>query len=95
MECQAAGAPTVAPAAGALAETVLAGEAGLVLPVKATEEAGQAALAQAAVDLLRDERRLGEMAVRARERALALFDAGARAEAWERRLRELGARGRP
>ncbi len=92
LECQAAGTPTVAWAAGALPETVISGETGLILPVGPATASGQVLLAEAAAGLLRDRTRLARLARRGRERALEQFDADLRARAWEEGLYRLLAR---
>lgn len=89
LECQAAGTPTVAPAAAALTSTVVDGETGVLVPASLGDPRGVARFARETARLLRDRPRLERLAAHARRRALTDFNWGAVAADWERRFRRL------
>lgn len=83
MECQAAGTPTVATAAGAMGDTVVSGVTGLVLPYNPLQGYREAwRFAQAVIGLLKDPKRLARLAEAARHRALRFFTYDRLAGCW-------------
>ncbi|MDA8065616.1 MAG: glycosyltransferase family 4 protein [Thermaerobacter sp.] len=87
LECQAAGAPTVAPRIGALATTVADGVTGILLERSPhADPEGHRAFAEAVLALLRDPQRLQAMGEAAHCRALSGFSWEAVAGDWTAKL---------
>lgn len=93
IECQAAGTPTVALAAGALATTVEDGVTGILIRREPQDERAVAELARAVAGLLRDRPRLARMASQARQRALGRFTYDRVVAEWLGMFRAWGAGG--
>lgn len=91
LECQAAGTPTVAPAAGAFPYTVFDGMTGVLVGIPPADPRAPEAYAAEVVRLLRDRPTLARLAHQARARALGRFTWAAAVQDWTARFEALAA----